>query len=177
MLRALLVPACGIVALAGCGAEQGHVATGGTDLTLEQAEIFDDFPLYFAGESVDDLPLVAILRRKDTANYVSFVYGDCQPADPEQGCAPPAEVQVWPREERPRERYDSPAEGSPAAEPTTIRRTAAAFFEGRTRLELFAGPSTVVIFAGSAPRVLAVAAALRCVRDRGRGPPGGPLDC
>jgi hypothetical protein len=51
------------------------------------------------------------------------------------------------------------------------------FFEEGTRLELFAGPSTVVIFGDSRARVLAVAGALRCVRDRGRGPPAGRLDC
>jgi hypothetical protein len=163
--------------LAACGSERDVSPGRGSDLTVEQARAFDDFPLYFAGERVDGLPLVAILRRDDTASYVSFVYGDCVPAELDQGCAPPAEIQVWPRVRRAPELYEPPAPASAAAERATVRGTEAAFFAGRTRLELFAGRSTVVIFGDSSRRVLAIADALECVRDRGRGPPGRLPDC
>ena len=46
-------------------------------------------PLYNAGERVDGLPLAAVLRREDTAEFVSFIYGDCVAGD-DAGCAPPA---------------------------------------------------------------------------------------
>ena len=62
---------------------------------VPQALAFHEFPLYDAGDRVDGLPLVAVLRRDDTADFVSFVYGDCTAGD-DEGCAPPAEVQVWP---------------------------------------------------------------------------------
>ena len=51
-------------------------------------------PALFAGDNVDGLSLTAVVRGGD-AGYVSFVYGDCEAAD-DAGCAPPAEVQVWP---------------------------------------------------------------------------------
>ena len=38
------------------------------------------FPLFDAGERVDGLPLTAVLRRTDSAEHVSSVYGDCTPA-------------------------------------------------------------------------------------------------
>jgi hypothetical protein len=177
MLRMFLLSTCALAALAGCGAGPEVARPGRGELTLEQAEAFDDFPLYFAGDRLNGLPLTAILRRNDTANYVSFVYGECEPAALDQGCAPPAEIQVWPRERRPPERYDAVSPMSPVAERATIRGTAANFFDEGTRLELYAGPSTVVIFAGSRQGVLAIADALHCVGDRGRSPPGGPLDC
>ena len=62
---------------------------------VPQALAFHEFPLYDAGDRVDGLPLVAVLGRDDTADFVSFVYGDCTAGD-DEGCAPPAEVQVWP---------------------------------------------------------------------------------
>jgi hypothetical protein len=118
--------------LAGCGA--GHEASSlGGDLTLEQAQAFREFPLVYAGESVDGLSLTAILRRDDTASYVSFVYGDCDVASPDGGCAPPAEIQVWPRSRRSADSYDASVPGAPLPENATIRGSPAAFFDGGTR--------------------------------------------
>lgn len=119
-----------------------------------------DFPLFNAGETVDDLPLVASLRRDDTAEYVAFVYGDCTPGD-DEGCAPPAEVQVWPACRRNLSLYESPLAGTPEPQLVKVRGVPAAFLEGGFRLELQTSRSTVVVFGDSQARVLRVAAALR----------------
>ena len=108
-----------------------------------------------------------MLRRDDTADFVSFVYGDCVAHD-EQGCAPPLEIQVWPACKRNLALYDSSAQVSaapeaPVPEPATVRGVQAAFFRDDDRLELQTGRSTVVVFGGSRSRVLEVAAALRPV--------------
>lgn len=181
------VPACVMagLALAGCGAardDQRDVATSHEDslqrtgITLAEARSFDEFPLFFAGERVLGHPLVAILNRDDTARYVSFVYGDCEPAGLEGGCAPPVEIQVWPGSVRNLGSYDPSVAGMPTPERTTVRGVPAAFFDGRTRLELFAGPATAVIFSDSR-RLLELARALRCVTDPAPGVGVGTLEC
>jgi hypothetical protein len=130
---------------------------------LERARSFGEFTLFDAGTSVDGLPLTAVLRRDDTANFVSFVYGDCVAGD-DAGCAPPVEIQVWPACARNLALYDAGhAAAGPAPEPAVVRGVPGALFDGGTRLELETGRSTVVVFAGSRARVLRVAAALRAV--------------
>lgn len=128
---------------------------------LEDARVFDDFPLFYAGPSADGLPLTAVLRRDDTASYVSFVYGDCD-ASGDAGCAPPAEIQVWPICVRSLALYDR-ASGSPAPEWVEARGVHGALFDGGTRLELETGRSLVVVFAGSRARGLRIVAELRAV--------------
>jgi hypothetical protein len=127
---------------------------------MPDALAFTEFPLFDAGERVDGLPLVAVLRRRDAADYVSFVYGDCAAGD-DAGCAPPAEVQVWPACQRSLRLYDSTLPGSPVPERATVRGVPAAFFEDGLRLELQSSSSTIVVFADSRSRVLRVAAGLR----------------
>ncbi len=178
-LRVLLA-AIGL-ALAGCGAVQEDVREAGGDagaprggITLAEARAFSEFPLVYAGESVLGYPLGAILRREDTVRYVSFIYGDCEPAALEGGCAPPIEIQVWPSGARNLGSYGETAPrsawGSPALEPTTVRGLPAAYV-GDDQLELYAGTSTVVVFSASRARGLAVAARLRCLREDARAPP------
>lgn len=133
-----------------------------SSFTLEQARAFEEYPLYNAGDSADGLPLVAVLRRDDTARYVSFVYGDCATGD-EAGCAPPAEIQVWPACRRNLALYDGSRLESPSGERTTIRGVPAVSLDDGTRLEIQTGRSTVVVFADSRPRVLRIADALRAV--------------
>ena len=132
---------------------------------------FDEFPLYDAGGRVDGLPLVAVRRRDDTADFVSFVYGDCSAGD-DMGCAPPAEIQVWPACRRNLGLYDSSLAGALEPEMVVVRGATAAFFDDGTRLELQTGTSTVVVFAGSRERVLRIAAALQPV---GEAPSSDPL--
>ena len=130
-----------------------------------------NYPLFSAGESVDGPPLVAVLTRDDTAEYVSFVYGDCAPHD-DEGCAPPAEVQVWPACRRKNiSLYDAWHHGAPAPEAASVRGVPAAFLDDGLRLELQASRSTIVVFADSPARVLRVAAALRPLGEPRSGAP------
>lgn len=131
----------------------------GSTFTLEQAQAVSDRQTYFAGDNVDGLPLVAVLRRTGTADFVSFVYGDCD-ADGGVGCAPPAEVQVWPSCKRSLGLYDQSRPGTPIPESTTVRGVPAAFFEDGLRLEIHTGKSLVVIFSDSRERVKKIASAL-----------------
>jgi hypothetical protein len=148
--------------LAGSGPAGDSRRAPRSSITPEQARAFDEFPLYSAGERVDGLPLAAILRRDDTATYVTFLYGDCTPDD-DAGCAPPAEVQVWPACRRNLALYDVVHPAAPAVEPVTIRGVPAAFLDDGTRLELQTGRSTVVVFADSRGRAVRIAEALRAV--------------
>ncbi|MGH3132896.1 MAG: hypothetical protein ACRDNY_03990 [Gaiellaceae bacterium] len=169
--RAGLLPAGSLVfvgalalalALAGSGPAGDGRGPARSTFSLEQARTFDEFPLYNAGDRVEGLPLVSVLRRNDTASYVSFVYGDCVASD-DAGCAPPVEIQVWPACRRNLELYDSAQAGGPLPERVVTRGVPAAFFEEGTRLELQTGRSTVVVFAESRVRALRIAAALRAV--------------
>jgi hypothetical protein len=132
----------------------------------------EPFPLYSAGERFEDLPLVALLRRDDTAHYVSFVYGDCT-ASSDMGCAPPAEIQVWPACRRNLSLYEGSPSGVASVERITVRGVPAALFDDGTRLELETERSTVVVFAPSRARTLRIATALRSLDGSIR--PGHPL--
>jgi hypothetical protein len=114
--------------------------------------------LYYAGDSVEGLPLTSVLRRSDTAEYVSFVYGDCVPAD-DLGCAPPVEIQVWPACRRHLGLYG--ALSAHDLERLTVRGVPGALLDGGTRLELQSGRSTIVVFADSRQRLSRIAADLR----------------
>jgi hypothetical protein len=167
----------GVAALAACGGAADEVPPLAGDLTLEQARAFDEFPLVYAGERVDGLPLVAIVRRHDTAEYVSFVYGDCRPSPPDGGCAPPAEIQVWPAGRRNLGSYDASHGGPGLPELTRIRGSPAAFFDAETRLELYTAQLTVVVFAPSSERLGKLVDALRCVAEDAADAPPDSLVC
>jgi hypothetical protein len=165
----LLVVGSSTAFVTACGAAHDETTVVQGELTLQQARAFPEFPLAYAGERVDGLPLTAIIRRRDSADYVSFVYGDCHPVSSDGGCAPPTEIQVWPGDRRSVGMYDVGIPGTPAATVDTVRGNAAAFFDEGTRLEIYAGAATVVIFADSPGRVRKVAGALRCVGEAERG--------
>jgi hypothetical protein len=174
--RLAALPAVAATAVvSGCGAAGERVIEAAGNLTLEQARAFAEFPLVYAGERVDGLPLVAILRRDDTADYVSFVYGDCRPTSSEGGCAPPAEIQVWPALRRSLASYGT-SPGAVEPEMTRIRGSPAALFDAGTRLELYTAEVTVVVFARSRERASSIAAALRCLTD-GADAPSDNLAC
>lgn len=139
-------------------------AAPSSSFTLEQARAFDEYRLYFPGDSVDGHALTAVLRRNDTASYISFVYGDCE-AEGEAGCAPPAEVQVWPACRRNLALYDgqSLVAGSPVPERVVVRGVPGAFLDRGTRLELETGRSLVAVFAGSRENALRIAAELEAL--------------
>jgi hypothetical protein len=140
---------------------------------LQDALAFAEFPLFDAGDRVDGVPLSAVLRRNDSADFVSFVYGECTPDD-DAGCAPPAEVQVWPACRRNLHLYEPRRPGTPEVERTTVRGVPAAFLEDGLRVELQASRSTIVVFGDSHARVLHVAAALRPLGSEASGPLPAP---
>jgi hypothetical protein len=157
-----------IVGLAGLSVLLGTAGGGGdgsprSSFSLGAARGFSDFPVYYAGDAVQGVPLVAVLRREDAANYVSFVYGQCDAQD-EVGCAPPGEVQVWPacvRNPSVYARNRSPV--APRPVPSSVRGVPAAAFEEGHRLEIQTGKSTVVVFGHTPQFVRALAAELRGV--------------
>ena len=150
-----------VLVLSGAGSAGDRESASASRLTLEQARAFEDHPLYFAGTRVEGFPLVAVLRRADTADFVSFVYGDCMAAD-DMGCVPPIEIQVWPACRRHLGLYrDIPSFAGPTMEPMTIRGVPAAVFDDGIRLELQTGRATVVVFAESRARLGRIAGALR----------------
>lgn len=154
-----------------------------SDLRPEQAGRFSDFALYSLGESFEGLELAAITRRDDaadpydavSANYVGFLYGDCEALD-DDGCAPPLEVQVWPACVRNLSSYQlTPVAGSELPhEDVQVRGVPGAVFEEGTRLEVYSGEETIVLFGDDEAQLLRAAAALSSVAADGV-EPGEPL--
>lgn len=159
-IRVLIVPVViiaiiGTVAFAGAAQQAAKLPFNSdhSDFDPESVKTFSAFPLYYAGDSFDGLPLTAITRRLQTtrlepepgrANFVGFLYGDCEPVS-DGGCPLPLEIQVWPACERTLASYTMG--GQPMAhDRTTLRGVPAAIFDNGGRLELYTGRVTVVIF-------------------------------
>jgi hypothetical protein len=155
----LLAPLVLLLGVSGPGGDGKPTST----FSLDEARSFTDFPVYYAGDTAAGAPLVAVLRRNDTANYVSFVYGECDATD-ETGCAPVAEVQVWPACRRNPSLYARGRSAiAPRPDPTSVRGAPAAFFDDGARLEIQTATSTVVVFGADRGAVSSIASALRGV--------------
>lgn len=152
--------------LEGTGTAGAKQAPPRGSFDVGRARAITAFPVYYAGDRVEGQPLTAVLRRDDAADYVSFIYGDCVAAS-DTGCAPPAEVQVWPACKRSLGMYNAAASdtapGTPTPELTSIRGVPAAFFEDGRRLEIQTDRATVVVFSTSKTAALRIAQALRGV--------------
>lgn len=131
-----------------------------SNFSLERARAFGDFPVFSAGPSVDGIPLVAVLRRANGPNYVSFIYGECNASD-DMACAPPAEVQVWPACARNIAMYESAL--GPEFTRSQIRGAPAFVFEEGHRLEIQTSKSTIVVFARTPELATSIAAHLEGV--------------
>ena len=175
-----------VLAEAGSGPAGETRAARHASAAREALRSFDEFPLYDAGARVDGLSLVAVRRREDTADFVSFVYGDCAASD-DAGCAPPAEIQVWPACRRNLALYESSGSDGVAPQRVVVRGVTAGLFDEGTRLELETRGATVVVFGDSRARVLRIANALRALDGSVRAgeplpPPertriGGAMEC
>jgi hypothetical protein len=177
-----------VLALAHAGSGPAGETRSAKDVSAAREALrgFDEYPLYDAGERFDGLPLVAVLRRDDTARFVSFVYGDCTAGD-DAGCAPPAEVQVWPACRRNLAFYDSSDGDGAVPQLAVVRGVTAGLFDDGTRLELETRGATVVVFGDSRARVLRLANALQALDGSVHAgaplpPPeqariGGAIDC
>jgi hypothetical protein len=141
------------------------------NFSLEQARVFDDFPLFYVGEEFDGIPLTAVLREPipqspegfgpETRGQVTidFLYGSCEPPRGEGGCSLPIDIQIWPACVRNPSLYRVPPPGGRRA--ARVRGVPAALLESGARLEIQAGRSTVVIWdSRRRPNPRAVAAAL-----------------
>jgi hypothetical protein len=153
----LLLAAAMIAALAGGLVWATHSDSAAPSLapiqsnySVDEAEGFTRFLLYYAGDSVNGHPLTAVEHDTHPTHVISFLYGDCTPPMDAEGhydggCGLPVEVQVWPACFRSPTLYGGP--GSPKPDDTTVRGVPAASFEGGNRLEIQTGTSMVVIFA------------------------------
>jgi hypothetical protein len=132
------------------------------------------FTTYDLGESFEGLPLVAKLRRCDApfpgepvrANYVSYIYGDCQIPEGDEACSPPIEIQSWPACERSLADYSfgpEPGEEEFPHENIVRRGVPGALFDAERRLELYTGGTTVVVFGDDPAQVSRAADAVRSV--------------
>jgi len=153
--------ALGLLVLTGAqaGSARDDARVPAERFTLDDARAFDEYPLYFAGDRVDGHSLAAVVRRSDTAEFVSFIYGDCTPADG-MGCASPIEIQVWPACRRHLALYESSPAGV-GVERTVVRGAPAAVLDDGTRLELQSGRATIVVFAETRARLGRIAGNLR----------------
>jgi hypothetical protein len=97
------------------------------------------------------------------SNFESYVYGTCDPR-PDQGCAPPLEIQSWPACERsPADYTAGPPGGAEPIQPTQtfqLRGVPARVYDDGS-LELSTAAVTVVIFGQTTDQLIAAAAALR----------------
>jgi hypothetical protein len=168
--------------LSACGAsEQGSPQQGARhtirvkgNFTIDDARTFRGFPLYYVGQSAAGLPLVAIHRSVGeghgatsfSVDKVTFLYGTCE-APVGSGCMPPIQVQIWNACKRSGGIY-----GIPQDEALNVRGVPAAFYEGRTRLELYTPQSTIVLLGRNETQLLELANALRGIDGRNR---VGPL--
>lgn len=89
----LILPAVALM-LGGCSSESGSDTS-----ELGEAKSFDDYALYYVGESYDDLSLtfagLGPGRGEGRWRARSFGYGDCELPEGEGGCPLPLEIQNW----------------------------------------------------------------------------------
>ena len=116
-----------------------HLAPLESNYSVDEAQDFTQFPIYYAGESVNGYPLTAVERDTNPTQVISFLYGDCTPpvdsdGHYDGGCGLPVEVQVWPACFRNPGLYGGPGSSTK----TTVRGVPAAFYEGGNRLEMTA---------------------------------------
>lgn len=115
-----------------------------------------NFEVFSAGPSVGGVPLSGFKRRcggatpadEPPANFTNYIYGDCESAGSDTGCAPPLEVQTWPACQR------SLGDYSFEGKPMPYRRLAShdgaevveIEFMFEPRIEVYTKSSTIVIF-------------------------------
>lgn len=136
-------------------------------LPCSSAQQEQGFPNYWAGQSFGGLWVSAVIMRCDlpveeepvTANYVSYLYGTCEPSDG-HGCMAPIEIQTWPAVERNKESLEvSPGVPYPGTD-TEVSGVPAAKYDGDTRLEIYHPDVTIVIFGYDPSRIDNFASAL-----------------
>lgn len=155
--------------------------TGVTDPAVfrEVASAFQEFPFYWLGLEFQGLPLTGITRSyrlhlTPPENYISIMYGTCEPPPREGGCSAPLQIRVQPY-------CDALRGGSAPAAPqdADLQVRGATVQSTGVGLWLWTGEVFVRISAYPEERMLAAAEAL--VAANGQGPatadqPLPPLD-
>jgi hypothetical protein len=137
---------------------QGSIAS-----TLEDAQAFRQYRLFYAGEMVRDHALTDVHSHRVLGSRIwSFFYGTCEPPPGKGGCVTPLEVQNWSACARYRDWYTRP--------PKTfrLRGARAAWVRSAGSLDVYTGKTTVVIFADGRDLALRAARSLRNVRHAER---------
>lgn len=107
---------------------------------LSEVRAFDNFPIFYAGDSIGEIPLREVLgdpgQQEDTT-WV-FLYGQCEDPPADAGCAPPLQIHsysvcVWARL------------GQPKADGLFRFRGAKAKWAGTDVLEILTGRTAVKI--------------------------------
>jgi hypothetical protein len=143
-----------------------------------------NFETLSAGPSIDGLPLTHTERRcgeggspATRANYLSYIYGDCEIVEGATGCQPPLEIQTWPACQRFLAKYSFRGEPLPHERLVTQGDAEVVEFNFALdkRIEVYTGSSTVVIFA--VDRGLAVRAVeMLRLEEEGKPPATHPDD-
>lgn len=146
------------------------------------ADATRNFDVFSLGPNFEQLPETDMIRRCDppdpqegSANFVSYIYGDCQPdmTDEDPSCAAPLEIQSWPACQRNLASYSQgPDWATVDYTLTTVNGLPGATFDDGMRVEVYTGTTTVVIFGGDPTQVLRAAGAIR--QEPGSAPPITP---
>ena len=148
-----------------------NAVAGKSNMSVEEARAFSEFPLYWLGETYEGLELTTLLVFKDS---VSFLYGKCvvRPAG-EGGCPQPFQVYVQPLcDSRPGTAHPSVHAG----ELFSLRGALAQeYTDGH--LQLGIGSVSVTLFGPDRELMKAMAQNLRPVAGPGEAPSeaGAPL--
>jgi hypothetical protein len=169
MVRLVIAVACAVVTLffavaVAPGASGGPEATPGQvshgpheTLPCTGPKEPVNFESFSAGPTPVGLPLTATVRRCDSdgsahewpANYVSYIYGDCEIPEGATGCQPPLEIQTWPACQRSMADYSF--EGRPLPHRKLPKHGGAEVVELQipleNRIEVYTKSATIVIFA------------------------------
>jgi hypothetical protein len=175
----------GLIRLVGDGGgELAQPASAGQlRWTVNDAENFDDFSLYWLGESYEGLPLTAIIRYTyvpepptpalTAEDSVTFIYGDCTPVGEEGSCVPPVSITLEPYCMKPPEIYPQALR---LGEPFEVRGATAERITGHLRV--WAEDAAMTIFSDGSKPDIQVAEDLTAVNDVAvaAGTPLGPVD-
>lgn len=123
---------------------------------LQEARDFNEWPLYWLGESFESLPLTKIAwftpeRGSPTDNTIDFIYGTCTPPAGGGGCAPPLSIQVSPLDFTPPEKIS----GVGREDLFDFRGAKAVWIDDHLRI--WTGDSTIAIFGHSREMILKAA--------------------
>jgi hypothetical protein len=154
-LGLLALLAGGIVwAVVGRGDGTTSVGVSHPVTTVDDMREFEEFPVYWLGESFQGLPLAAVQRidypgafpgkpYNDPRNEVAFIYGDCTIPPGETGCPMPLSIDIVPYCDVPPEVIADAVKTGPQEEirGATVQRT------GKSSMRLWTGDVSIGIHA------------------------------